>query len=90
MKKIGPRNFLPEHIPSQFARSLFLFYKYYIQEHSTIRSDFLDYAHISYLPYVDKYVTEINASNVIKHIKSTSVFLSDIDAITVTQFTELL
>jgi hypothetical protein len=89
IKRLGPRNFLPEGIPSQFARSLFLFFKYYIHGQSPNKSDFLDFAHISYVPYFDVYVTEKNVSNVLRHIKSTGLLLADIEIMNVTGFVEM-
>lgn len=65
IKRIGPRNFIPEGISSQFIRSLYLFYKYYIHGQSPSKSDFLDFAHVSYAPYFDFFVAEKNASNVL-------------------------
>lgn len=86
LKRIGVRDFVPEGIPSLFARSLFLFYKYYIHGQSPEKSDFIDYAHIAYLPYVNVYVTEKNASNVIRHIQSEGLCFEGKKVLNVSQF----
>jgi hypothetical protein len=90
LEKIGVRDFLPEGIPSQFARSLFLFYKYYVHGQSPVESDFLDFTHISYTPYFNVYVTEKNVSNVLNHIKSEGIYFKDLKVIKLTQFMELI
>jgi hypothetical protein len=90
IKKIGPRNFLPEGLPSQYIRSLLLFYKYYIHEKSPNDSDFIDFAHVSYSPYFDVYVTERDVSNVLKHIRSTGLLLEDVEIMHVAQLINLL
>jgi|GEM_PF-2930306 len=73
-------------IPSVQMRSLFLFYKYYIYYQVPQRSDFLDFAAVSYAPYVDIYVTERNVMNALRHIKSNGLMLSDTKVIHVTEF----
>lgn len=90
IKEIGPRNFLPEGLPSQYIRSLFIFYKYYIHGQSPGESDFLDFAHVSYAPYFDIYATEKNVSNVLRHIKSTGLFLAETKIIHVTEFLDMI
>ncbi len=50
------------------------------------KSDFLDFAHISYVPYFNTYVTENNASNVLRHIKSTGLSFSDTQVMDLPQF----
>jgi len=77
-------------IPSVQMRSLFLFYKYYIYQQAPQESDFLDFANVSYVPYVDLYVTERNVMNALKHIKSTGLMLSDTDIVHITKFVERL
>ena len=62
--------FQPECLPSQYVRSLLVFYKYYIHNQSPHKSDFFDFAIISYFPYFDNFITEKNVSNVLKHIQS--------------------
>ena len=57
-------------LKSIYIRSLFLYFKYYVHEQSPNKSDFMDFAHVSYLPYVDTYVTERNALNTLSHIKA--------------------
>jgi len=86
LRSIGIRKFLPESVPTQFARSLLLFYKYYIHEQSPTKSDFFDFAHISYLPYVDYYIAEKNISNVINHIKTTGPYFNEVQIMNVSQF----
>ena len=58
-------------------RSLFVFYKYYLHGQSPGPSDFMDFAHVSYAPYCDVFVTERNVSNVLNHIKSTRNILKE-------------
>lgn len=86
IRKIGPGNFLPECVSSQFAGSLLIFYKYYIHEQLPMESDFFDFVHLSYLAYIDNYVTEKNVSNVINHIKSTSSYFTDVKAMNISEF----
>jgi len=78
--------FDPTGIPSQFMRSVFLFYKFYMHDKSPNKSDFLDFANISYLPYVSHYVTERDVLNTINHIKSTTALLEDVSTIHVSDF----
>jgi hypothetical protein len=73
-------------IPSVHMRSLFLFYKYYIHGKVPERSDFMDFASVSYAPYVDVYVTERDAMNVLRHIQSTGLMPSDTELLHVTDF----
>jgi len=73
-------------ILSAQIRSLFLFYKYYIHGQSPGKSDFMDFAHISYSPYVNTFVTERNISNVLKHIKSVGHMLKNTEILHVTDF----
>lgn len=75
-------------IPSVQMRSLFLFHKYYIYHQTPQESDFLDFATVSYVPYVDVYVTERNAMNALRHIKSTGLMLSDTNIVHITEFVE--
>jgi hypothetical protein len=58
-------------LKSVHVRSLFLYFKYYVHGQSPTESDFMDFAHVSYLPYVDTYVTERNVLNVLTHMRST-------------------
>lgn len=57
-------------IKSVYLRSLFLYIKYYVHGQSPTKSDFMDFAHVSYLPYVDAFVTERNVLNTLSHLKS--------------------
>lgn len=75
-----------ERIPSLHIRGLFLFYKYYIYGQSPSRSDFLDFAHVSYVPYLNGYITERNVLNILKHIKSQGSNLVKLELIHVTEF----
>ncbi|MCB9154622.1 MAG: hypothetical protein H6649_11305 [Caldilineae bacterium] len=75
-----------QYFPSVQIRALFLFYKYYIHGQSPERSDFFDFAHVSYSPYVDVFVTERNASNVLRHLKSRGHMLEDTEIVHVTEF----
>jgi hypothetical protein len=73
-------------IPSVHMRSLFLFYKYYIHQKVPQKSDFMDFASVSYAPYVDVYVTERDVMNVLRHIRSTGLMPSDTELLHVTDF----
>jgi hypothetical protein len=73
-------------IPSVHMRSLFLFYKYYIHQKVPQDSDFMDFAFVSYAPYVDVYVTESDAMNVLRHIQRTGLMPSDLEVLHVTEF----
>lgn len=46
----------------------------------------MDFAAVSYAPYVDTYVTERDVMNVLRHIKSSGLMLSDTDVVHVTNF----
>lgn len=65
------KSFDTKKLKSIHVRSLFLYFKYYVHGQSPTESDFIDFAHVSYLPYVDTYVTERNVLNVLSHMKST-------------------
>ena len=67
-------------------RSLFIFYKYYIHDQSPGRTDFLDFAHVSYAPYCHAYVTERNVYNVLMRIKNSGLMLSKTQPIHITKF----
>ena len=58
-------------LKSLYLRGQFLYFKYYVQGQSLNKSDFMDFAHTSYLPYVDAYVTERNVLNVLSHMEAT-------------------
>lgn len=62
-------------------RSFLVFFKYYLHGQSPEKSDFLDFAHASYAPYCNVYVTERNISNVLKHIKAESLMLSNVEIV---------
>jgi hypothetical protein len=81
-------SFKAARLLSLHIRSLFLFYKYYIHGQSPGKSDFLDFAHVSYAPYCDVYVTERNACNVLKRIKSSGLMLSDTCVLHISDFLE--
>jgi hypothetical protein len=84
--EMSSQEFIPSGIRSQFARSIFLFYKYYIHGQSPIKSDFMDFANISYLPYFHNYVTEKNIFNTIRHIQGESEYMDELDVIHITAF----
>jgi len=69
-------------------RSLFLFYKYYIHGQSPGKSDFMDFAHVSYAPYCDAFVTERNACNVLNRIKNSRLMLSNTQILHISDFLE--
>ncbi len=80
----------PYKIKSLYIRSLVLFYKYYIHGQSPNKSDFLDFAHVSYSPYVDFYITEKNMANVLKRIKKENEILKCTEVVTVSDFINTL
>lgn len=63
------QSFNTPKLKSLYIRSLFLYFKYYVHEQNPLKSDFMDFAHVSYLPYVDVFVTERNVLNVLSRIK---------------------
>lgn len=71
---------------SVHMRSLFLFYKYYIHHKVPQDSDFMDFASVGYAPYVDVYVTERDAMNVLMHIRTSGLMPSDTEVVHVTDF----
>jgi hypothetical protein len=82
----GTSSFEAELLPTVYMRSLLLFYKYYIHDQSPIESDFMDFAHVSYAPYCDVYVTEKNVCNVLRHIKKSGAALSNTRIVHITDF----
>jgi len=84
--KEDAKNLDTNKIPSLQIRSLFIFYKYYIHGQSPGKSDFMDFAHVSYSPYVNVFVTERNVFNVLKHIKSIGHMLTNTEILHVTDF----
>ncbi len=73
-------------LKSLHLRGLFLYFKYYVHEQSPTKNDFMDYAHVSYLPYVDTFVTERNVLNVLSHIKSNGSTLFNCELIHIQSF----
>ncbi len=71
-------------------RSLFIFFKYYLHDQSPKRSDFMDYAHVSYSPYCDVFVTERNVCNVLNHIKKHDDILANTSIIHTSEFLDQL
>lgn len=86
--KDDANGFRVDRLLSLHIRSLFLFYKYYIHGQSPGQSDFLDFAHVSYAPYCDVYVTERNACNVLRRIKNSGAMLSSTRALHISDFME--
>lgn len=84
------RGFDPEGIPSQFARSIYLFFKYYVHGKTPNKSDFMDFANISYLPYLDLYITERDALNTIKHIKGSTEFMQTVSPLHISDFLNMI
>ncbi len=78
--------FKSSNLPSLQMRSLLLFYKYYIHNQSPKKSDFIDFAIVSYVPYVDKYVTEKNVMNALVHAKNDGLLPSETEFIHVNDF----
>jgi hypothetical protein len=58
------------------ARSLFVFFKYYLHRQAPGKSDFFDFLHVSYAPYCDVFVTERNVCNVLRRIKNEELMLA--------------
>lgn len=77
-------------LKSIYIRSLFLYFKYYVHGQSPNKSDFMDFAHLSYLPYVGAYVTERNVLNVLSHMKASGNGLPECDLIHVREFVEMV
>lgn len=75
-------------LKSIYVRSLFLYFKYYVHGQSPIKSDFMDFAHVSYSPYFDAYVTERNVLNVLSHMQKTGVRLQNCEFIHIRSFVE--
>jgi hypothetical protein len=73
-------------ILSVHMRSLFLFYKYYIHHKVPQKSDFMDFALVGYAPYVDVYVSERDVVDVLRHIRSSHLMVSDTELMHVTAF----
>lgn len=82
------KSFDPSRLRSIYLRSIFLYFKYYVHGQRPGKSDFLDFAQISYLPYIDVYVTERNVMNVLEHIKATGIDIVPCDFIHVRNFHE--
>lgn len=57
-----------------------------LHRQSPNESDFLDFAQISYAPYCDVFVTERNASDVLRRIKNGGLMLGDTDILYVSEF----
>jgi len=83
-------NFKADRLISLYIRSLFLFYKYYVHDQAPGTSDFLDFAHVSYAPYCNVYVTERNACNVLRRIKNSGAMLSDTRVLHISDFSNEL
>lgn len=81
-------SFKADKLLSLHIRSLSLFFKYYLHGQSPGKSDFLDFAHVSYAPYCDVYVTERNACNVLKRIKNGGFMLSNTRVLHIANFLE--
>jgi hypothetical protein len=88
MRKEGPTSF--DSILSLRIRALFLFMKYYLHEQLPNDSDFFDFAHLSYAPYCDGFVTEKNVSNVLRRIKSNELMLQNTDIVFVSDFVSMM
>ena len=73
-------------LASVHMRGLFLFFKYYIHGQSPVQSDFMDFAHVSYVPYMDFYITERNVLNVLRHIRSSGFDISNAEYLHVNEF----
>lgn len=75
-------------LKSLYLRGQFLYFKYYVHGQSPDKSDFMDFAHTCYLPYVDAYVTERNVLNVLSHMKSAGKKLPKCELLHVRSFVE--
>ena len=83
------RAFDTSKLKSIYIRSLFLYFKYYMHGQSPNKSDFMDFANLSYLPYIDVYVTERNVLNTLSHMKASSGFLKS-DLVHVREFVTVI
>lgn len=84
------RAFDTSKLKSIYIRSLFLYFKYYVHGQSPNKSDFMDFAHLSYLPYINAFVTERNVLNVLSHIKTNGNRLSKCDLVHVRTFVDMV
>ena len=75
-------------LKSVYFRSQFLYFKYYVHKQRPQKSDFMDYVHISYFPYLDAYVTEKNVLEVLTHMKSTTHRMPNCELFHVSSFVE--
>lgn len=75
-------------LKSLHLRGLFLYVKYYVHGQSPGESDFMDFAHVSYLPYVQGYVTERNVLNVLSHVSTLGTDLVQCDLLHVRSFVD--
>ncbi len=82
----NPSSFIARSIPSLYGRSLFLYFKYYVHNQKITNSDFFDLNHISYAPYCDLFITERNASNVLKRIKNEGYYFDTCEIQNVSDF----
>jgi len=78
------------NLKSLYIRSIFLYFKYYVHGQSPNKSDFMDFAHLSYLPYVDAYVTERNVLNVLSHMKANDNGFLKCELIHVREFVDMV
>lgn len=67
-------------------RAFLVFYKYYLHGQSPVNSDFLDFAHTSYAPYCNVFVTEGNLCNVLNRIKRNESILMNTRILHIDEF----
>ena len=77
-------------LKSLYFRSQFLYFKYYVHKQSPAKSDFLDFANVSYIPYIDTFVTERNILNVLSRMKKLGNKLSVCELVHVRSFVETI
>ncbi len=71
-------------------RGLYIFLKYYLHNQLPNDSDFFDFGQITYAPYCNVFVTERNASNVLRRIKGRNLMLQETDIFHVSDFIGLM
>jgi hypothetical protein len=84
-----PSSFESSKLLTLHMRSILLFYKYYIHNQSPNKSDFMDFAIVSYVPYVDYFVTEKNVMNTLMHARIDGLMPSETQFIHVNDFIDI-
>lgn len=88
--KANVRSFDTTKLKSIYLRGLFLYFKYYIHGQAPNKSDFMDFANLSYLPYIDVYATERNVLNTLSRIKARNSQLLKCDLVHIRGFVDMV